>query len=83
MGAPSVTSPGISDVLNLDEMKFVENIVKINSELQWMDPTNRGYLSLNCMEDKIIASFNYIKELEEINSDISSSKSFVLQPRRT
>ena len=78
LGAPSVTSPGISDVLNLDEMKFVENIVKINSELQWMDPTNRGYLSLNCMEDKIIASFNYIKELEEINSDISSSKSFVL-----
>ena len=43
-----------------------------------MDPSNRGYLSLNCMEDKIIASFNYIKELEEINSDISSSKSFVL-----
>ena len=78
LGAPSVTSPGISDILNLDEMKFVESIVKINSELQWMDPTNRGYLSLNCMEDKIIASFNYIKELEEINSDISSSKSFVL-----
>ena len=78
LGAPSVTSPGITDILNLDEKKFVESIVKINSELQWMDPSNRGYLSLNCMEDKIIASFNYIKELEEINSDISSSKSFVL-----
>ena len=77
-GTPSVTSPGITDVLNLDEKKFVESIVKINNELQWMDPSNRGYLSLNCMEDKIIASFNYIKELEEINSDISSSKSFVL-----
>ena len=78
LGAPSVTSPGITDILNLDEKKFVESIVKINSELQWMDPSNRGYLSLNCMEDKIIASFNYIKELEEINSEISSSKSFTL-----
>ena len=78
LGAPSVTSPGITDVLNLDEKKFVESIVKINNELKWMDPSNRGFLSLNCMEDKIIASFNYIKELEEINSDISSSKSFVL-----
>ena len=77
-GTPSVTSPGITDVLNLDEKKFVESIVKINNELKWMDPSNRGFLSLNCMEDKIIASFNYIKELEEINSDISSSKSFVL-----
>tara|TARA_B100000287_G_scaffold69410_1_gene60976 strand:+ start:282 stop:1898 length:1617 start_codon:yes stop_codon:yes gene_type:complete len=78
LGAPSVTSPGITDILNLDEKKFVESIVKINNELQWMDPSNRGYLSLNCMEDKIIASFNYIKELEEINSEISSSKSFTL-----
>jgi alkaline phosphatase D len=78
LGAPSVTSPGITDILNLDEKKFVNSIVKINKELQWMDPSNRGYLYLNCAEDKIIASFNYIKELEEINSDISSSKSFVL-----
>ena len=78
LGAPSVTSPGITDILNLDKKKFVNSIVKINKELQWMDPSNRGYLYLNCAEDKIIASFNYIKELEEINSDISSSKSFVL-----
>ena len=78
LGTPSVTSPGITDVLNLDEKKFVDSIVKINNELKWMDPSNRGFLSLNCMENKIIASFNYIKELEEINSDISSTKSFVL-----
>ncbi len=78
LGAPSVTSPGITDMLNLDEKKFVNSIVKINKELQWMDPSNRGYLYLNCAEDKIIASFNYIKGLEEINSDIGSSKSFVL-----
>jgi len=30
------------------------------------------------MEDKIVASFNYIKELEKINSEIASSKSFIL-----
>jgi alkaline phosphatase D len=78
LGAPSVSSPGITDVLNLDEHKFVDSIVKINKELQWMDPSNRGYLLLDCMEDKIIASFNFIKELNKINSEISSSQSFVI-----
>ena len=81
LGAPSVTSPGITDILNLDEKEFVDSIVRINSELQWMNPSNRGYLSLNCREDKIIASFNFIKELEEINSDIGSSKSFILHQK--
>ena len=78
LGTPSVTSPGITDVLNLDEDKFVDSIVKINKELQWMDPSNRGYLFLDCLEDKIIASFNYIKELNNINAEISSSQSFVI-----
>jgi alkaline phosphatase D len=78
LGAPSVTSPGITDILNLDEKKFIDGIVKINKELQWMDPSNRGYLSLHCMEDKIVASYNYIKELEKINSAIASSKTFIL-----
>ena len=81
LGAPSVTSPGITDILNLDEKEFVNSIVRINNELQWMNPSNRGYLSLNCREDKIIASFNFIKELEEINSDIGSSKSFILHQK--
>ena len=78
LGAPSVTSPGITDVLNLDEKKFVDSIVKINKELQWMEPSNRGYLFLDCMENKIIASFNYIKELNKINSEIGSSQSFII-----
>ena len=81
LGAPSVTSPGITDILNLDEKEFVDSIVRINNELQWMNPSNRGYLYLNCRKDKIIASFNFIKELEQINSDIGSSKSFVLHQK--
>ena len=81
LGTPSVTSPGITDILNLDEKEFVDSIVRINNELQWMNPSNRGYLYLNCRKDKIIASFNFIKELEQINSDIGSSKSFVLHQK--
>lgn len=78
LGAPSVTSPGITDVLNLDENNFVDSIVKLNKELQWMNPSNRGYLFLDCTDSKIIASFNFIKELENINSEISSSQSFFI-----
>jgi len=76
--APSVTSPGITDVLNLDENNFVDSIVKLNKELQWMNPSNRGYLFLDCTDSKIIASFNFIKELDNINSEISSSQSFLI-----
>ena len=72
------TSPGITDILSLDKAKFVNSIVKINKELQWMDPSNRGYLSLDCRKTKIIASFNFIKEIERINPEIGSSQSFVL-----
>lgn len=78
LGVPSVTSPGITDVLNLDENNFVDSIVKLNKELQWMNPSNRGYLFLDCTDSKIIASFNFIKELENINSEISSSQSFLI-----
>ncbi|MDC1012866.1 alkaline phosphatase D family protein [Gammaproteobacteria bacterium] len=78
LGAPSVTSPGITDVLNLDENNFVDSIVKLNKELQWMNPSNRGYLFLDCTDSKIIASFNFIKELDNINSEISSSQSFLI-----
>lgn len=78
LGAPSVTSPGITDVLNLDENNFVDSIVKLNKELQWMNPSNRGYLFLDCTDSKIIASFDFIKELENINSEISSSQSFLI-----
>ena len=78
LGAPSVTSPGITDVLNLDENNFVDSIVKLNKELQWMNPSKRGYLFLDCTDSKIIASFNFIKELENINSEISSSQSFLI-----
>ena len=79
LGAPSVTSPGITDILNLDRRKFINSIVKINKELKWMDPSNRGYLSLDCGKNKIIASFNFIKELERINPEIISTQSFALQ----
>ena len=78
LGAPSVTSPGITDILNLDRGKFINSIVKINKELKWMDPSNRGYLSLDCRKNKIIASFNFIKELERINPEIISTQSFAL-----
>jgi len=30
------------------------------------------------LENKIIVNFNFIKELDKINSEISSSKSFVI-----
>mgnify|MGYP000846401676 CR=1 FL=1 len=81
LGAPSVTSPGITDVLNLNEREFVESIVAINKELQWMDPTNRGFLSLDIKKDSILATFNYIKELDKINPKIKSSKSFVIHQK--
>ena len=78
LGTPSVTSPGITDVLNLNEREFVESIIEINKELQWMDPVNRGFLSLNVKKDSILATFNFIKELDKINPKIKSSESFAI-----
>ena len=79
LGAPSVTSPGITDVLKIDKKGFVEEIVDINPELDWMDPSQRGYLSLYFSEDELIATFNFIKELEKIDPSISSAHGFKVQ----
>ena len=79
LGAPSVTSPGITDVLKIDKKRFVEEIVDINPELDWMDPSQRGYLSLDFSEDELIATFNFIKELEKIDPSISSAHGFKVQ----
>lgn len=79
LGAPSVTSPGITDVLKIDKKGFVEEIVDINPELDWMDPSQRGYLSLDFSEDELIATFNFIKELEKIDPSISSAHGFKVQ----
>ena len=76
LGAPSVTSPGITDVLKIDKKKFVEEIVGINPELSWMDPSQRGYLSLDFSEDDLIATFNFVKEIEKIDPSISSAHRF-------
>lgn len=81
LGTPSVTSPGITDVLNLNEREFVESIIEINKELQWMDPANRGFLSLDVKKDSILATFNFIKELDKINPKIKSSESFVIRQK--
>tara|TARA_B100000287_G_scaffold304342_2_gene287511 strand:- start:3374 stop:4990 length:1617 start_codon:yes stop_codon:yes gene_type:complete len=81
LGTPSVTSPGITDILNLNAKEFVRNIVKINKELLWMEPINRGFLSLNIKKDSIVATFNYIKDLDKISPIIKSSKSFIIHQK--
>ena len=73
LGAPSVTSPGITDALKIDKKKFVESIVGINPELTWMDPSQRGYLSLEFYEEELVATFNFVKEIEKIDPSISST----------
>ena len=76
LGAPSVTSPGITDVLKLNEGEFTNSIIKMNKELKWMDPSHRGFLTLDISKEFILAKFYYIKELEEINPEIEFSRSF-------
>ena len=76
LGTPSVSSPGITDAIKLDKTKFATEIVKMNSELNWMDPEHRGYLVLNFSEDQMEARFNFISELQKVDSTIASTKIF-------
>ena len=76
LGAPSVSSPGITDAIKLDKTKFATEIVKMNSELNWMDPEHRGYLVLDFSEDQMEARFNFISELQKVDSTIASTKIF-------
>ena len=82
LGAPSVSSPGIADAIKLDEKQFTEKIIEINSELNWMDPKHRGYLTLAFDENQMEARFNFIKELQKIDSTIFSTQVFQVQKNK-
>ena len=76
LGAPSVSSPGITDAIKIDKTKFSTEITKNNSELNWMDPEHRGYLTLDFNGDQLEARFNFIAELKKLDSTILSTKTF-------
>jgi alkaline phosphatase D len=76
LGTPSVSSPGITDAIKIDKTKFATEITKNNSELNWMDPEHRGYLTLDFNEDELEARFNFIAELKKLDSTIFSTKTF-------
>ena len=82
LGAPSVSSPGIADAIKLDEKQFTDKIIEINSELNWMDPKHRGYLTLAFDENQMEARFNFIKELQKVDSTISSTQVFQVQKNK-
>ena len=48
----------------------------MNAELNWMDPEHRGYLTLDFNEDHMEATFNFVKELQRVDSTIASTKIF-------
>ena len=79
LGTPSVTSPGITDVLNINKKMYTEQIIAINKELKWMDPSHRGFLTLECDKDKILAIFHFINEIKKIDARIASSTTFNIQ----
>ena len=79
LGAPSVTSPGITDAIKIDKNLFTKEIIEMNQELTWMNASNRGFLTLECEQDKILASFHFIKELGKIDPTIAFTQSFKIQ----
>ena len=82
LAAPSVSSPGITDAIKIDKKQFADEIVQINSELTWMDPEHRGYLTLEFGKDQMEAKFNFIKELQKVDSTISSTQIFKVQKNK-
>jgi alkaline phosphatase D len=82
LGAPSVSSPGITDAIKIDKKQFADGIVEMNSELNWMDPEHRGYLTLEFKKDQMEAKFNFIKELQKVDSTISSTQIFHVQKNK-
>jgi alkaline phosphatase D len=82
LGAPSVSSPGITDAIKIDKKQFADEIVQMNAELNWMDPEHRGYLTLEFGKDQMEAKFNFIKELQKVDSTISSTQIFQVQKNK-
>ena len=70
------------DAIKIDKKQFADEIVEMNSELNWMDPEHRGYLTLEFKKDQMEAKFNFIKELQKVDSTISSTQIFQVQKNK-
>ena len=69
----------IIDVLKINKKMYTEQIIAINKELKWMDPSHRGFLTLECDKDKILAIFHFINEIKKIDAGIASTATFSIQ----
>tara|TARA_B100001029_G_C15063933_1_gene461550 strand:+ start:6937 stop:8532 length:1596 start_codon:yes stop_codon:yes gene_type:complete len=76
IGAPSVTSPGLTDYIPVDPRTLEESIVKRNSEVFWMNAANRGFVSIEVNHKNIEVSYNFIKTIYEKNFSIEKFKKF-------
>ena len=76
IGAPSVTSPGLTDYIPVDPRTIEESIVKRNSEVFWMNAANRGFVSIEVNHKNIEVSYNFIKTIYEKNFSIEKFKKF-------
>jgi len=78
VGAPSVSSPGITDAVKVDEKLMAEDLVSRNRELLWMDPSRRGFVTLECNDIEVLATFHFIEEMQTINPAIASTNQFLI-----
>ena len=43
-GTPSVTSPGLLDIIKIKKNVLEDSIISANNEVRWMDAESRGFL---------------------------------------
>ena len=76
-GTPSVTSPGLLDIIKIDKNALEDSIISTNNEVRWMDAQSRGFLNISITKDEFVASFKYVNSVHQPQSGISSIRKFV------
>ncbi|MBL8550387.1 MAG: alkaline phosphatase D family protein [Hyphomonadaceae bacterium] len=83
LGATSITSPGIGDVLQAGGVNVGELIKARNSNVKWTDQLHRGYLKLTLDRRRALAEFMTVSTIASKDYTVARAVGYQVQPAPT
>ncbi|MGI9285381.1 MAG: alkaline phosphatase D family protein [Pseudomonadales bacterium] len=78
IGVPSVTSPGVSQILQLDADKFAKMMQSRNAHIRYTNTGDRGYVVLSLTAQRMQANYYFIDTILSTKASVRLEKSVTL-----
>ncbi len=74
LGTPSVSSPGLESYIPADPDRVAEKLLKVSSELHFVNSKNRGWLELTVTDTQLTAQWNFVSTVLSTSYDVTTGE---------